>query len=88
MEWSKEIQPEVDALLEVFGNLVNKLLEEPQDNWRAGLALDSVCEMQSAIIYGALDLKRIEDHQLKKPDNVTQWWNERRQWWDGRRQIM
>lgn len=71
MQWSAEIRPEVDAVMEAFGNLVNKLLEEPPDNWRAGLALDSVCEMNSAILQGVLDLKQIEDQQFTKPEHIT-----------------
>ena len=39
MGWLKEIQSELDAVLEVFGSLINKLVQEPQDNWRASLAL-------------------------------------------------
>ena len=35
MGWLKEIQSELDAVLEVFGSLINKLVQEPQDNWRA-----------------------------------------------------
>ena len=38
MGWLKEIQSELDAVLEVFGSLINKLVQEPQDNWRASLA--------------------------------------------------
>jgi len=77
MGWLKEIQSELDAVLEVFGSLINKLVQEPQDNWRASLALDSVCEMHSAIIRGVRDLSAIEDQLLKKPDNMTQWRDER-----------
>jgi hypothetical protein len=74
----KEIRSEVDAVLDVFGTLINKLVEEPQDSWWAGLALDSVCEMHHAILQGMVDLEAIEGLP-KKPDHVTltQWWDER-----------
>jgi len=73
MEWLEEIKLAIDAALEACESVIDKLIEEPRDNWRATLAFDTVCKMQGAIIHGMIDLSKIEDPRLKKPDNVTQW---------------